>query len=154
MMYSDNDGCTVRFFFYNYGDFEAPKTNVFKVFVQFADGDDGVTGTKFETSEYIGVWNKAIASQKSRKPFRFVFTGTLNDPSGTIALDDISYTGGCHNSDAVYKPGHPHGLLIFGFLFFQSLIFFLFYHRRFSFSDHHSGCPRTGSLWLRIFCIP
>ena len=113
MMYSDGgDPCMVRFFYYNNGYYNTDTKNVLTVYAQYADEDEGESGALFTSKEYLVTWNKESALFKSKKPFRFVFNGVINDPKGSISLDDISYTDTCKISSAErYKGGkkHHHG---------------------------------------------
>jgi len=113
MMTSDSQACTVRFFYYNMGNYNAPKTSYFSVYVQYADGTEGETESLFNSKNYVPTWSKAKAKMQSKMPFRFVFAGTINDPQSSISLDDITYTDTCYNSDAVYKPGTPRRKYLF-----------------------------------------
>lgn len=112
MMKSDSQACTIRFFYYNMGNFDA-KINNLNVYVQYADGTEGESESLFKSNSYSPTWIKAKAKFQSKEPFRFVFAGTISDPKGSISIDDISYTDYCYNSDAVYKPGTPRRKLTF-----------------------------------------
>ena len=99
-MMTAQDGCTMRFFYYNNAN-----SNSLKVWVQYADGNIEDSGTLFHTDQPLSQWVKQRVYYKTSSPFQFVFSGKLGVEHSSLSIDDVSFSNGCLRSNAKRTTG-------------------------------------------------